>query len=150
LLKISTIYNSAIRYLARREYSVKELVDKLVLKGFELSAIHETIARLQVENLQSESRFVEMLIRSRISQGKGPVRIIHELEEHHIPFNQIKTALETAEVCWFALASKVRAQRFGDSFPDNYPEKAKQMRFLQYRGFEMEQIRAALKVSKWG
>jgi len=83
-------YDSAIRYLARREHSVRELVDKLIAKGFELSDIHETIARLQAENLQSEGRFVEMLIRSRISQGKGPVRIIHELEEHRIPFNQIK------------------------------------------------------------
>ncbi len=141
-MNISTIYNFAIRYLARREHSVKELGDKLRLKGFELPDIQETIARLQAENLQSEDRFVEMLIRSRISQGKGPVRITHELQEHLIPLSQIKIALEAAEVCWIELAAKVRTQRFGASLPTDYPSKAQQLRFLQYRGFEMGQIKA--------
>lgn len=136
-------YHDAVRFLARREHSAKELVDKLTAKGYSLSDIHEAIARLQKENLQSDDRFVEMLIRSRISQGKGPCRITQELQEHNIPLDYIKSMIEQEKTCWFTLASQVRAQRFGNALPDNFPEKAKQMRFLQYRGFEMEQIQRA-------
>lgn len=130
--------------MARREHSAKELVDKLTAKGFELAEIHEAIAQLQAQNLQSDDRFVECLIRSRISQGKGPVRIIHELQEHHIPLSHIKIALEAAEVCWLSLALRVRIQRFGEVLPSDFREKAKQMRFLQYRGFDSQQIKWAV------
>lgn len=136
-------YDKAIQYLARREHSAKELVDKLTAKGFDLPDIHEAIRRLQKEKLQSDDRFVESMIRHRISQGKGPRRIIQELQEHNIPLEQIKLSLEAAEICWITLAQQVRTQRFGNEIPDNFPEKAKQMRFLQYRGFEMEQIQRA-------
>jgi regulatory protein len=136
-------YDRAIGYLARREHSAKELTAKLTAKGHPLPEIHEAMTRLQAENLQSESRFVESFVRSRISQGKGPRVITQSLEEHGIPADQIKIALESAEVCWFTLAIQVRHQRFGQEIPADFPEKAKQMRFLQYRGFEMEQIRGA-------
>lgn len=136
-------YDRAIIYLARREHSVKELIDKLTAKEHPLDEIHEVIARLQAENLQSEERFVESLIRSRIAKGKGPKRIMHDLASHGIPSHHIKSAMQSAEVCWFTLAAQVRTQRFGESLPDNFPDKAKQMRFLQYRGFDAEQIKRA-------
>jgi regulatory protein len=138
------IYDHAVRFLARREHSAKELLEKLLTKGYLLSDIQETIARLQAENLQSETRFIESRIRARISQGKGPRWLLEELQEHGFPTHQIKLFLEQAEVCWFTLAAQVREQRFGSALPDNFPDKAKQMRFLQYRGFDSEQIKKAM------
>jgi regulatory protein len=34
-------------------------------------------------------------------------------------------------------------KRFGDPLPDDWIDKQKQMRFLQYRGFTQEQIKYA-------
>jgi regulatory protein len=40
----------------------------------------------------------------------------------------------------------VRAKRFGPGIPRDYAERARQARFLQYRGFDSAEIRAALEL----
>ena len=52
--------------------------------------------------------------------------------------------LRAADVDWLATIRAVRAKRFGAELPRDYPERARQARFLQYRGFDAAQIRAAL------
>lgn len=140
-------YTASIRYLARREHSAQELTTKLLSKGYSSSEIQETLVRLQAENLQSDARFIESLIRWRSAQGKGPLRIAQELTEHGFTRAQIKSALETAEVCWVTLATQVRIQKFGEELPSDFSDKAKQLRFLQYRGFDSEQIKLATKIN---
>ena len=49
-------------------------------------------------------------------------------------------AFKAAEIDWFALAVTVRCKRFGEAVPADFKERAKQQRFLQYRGFSHEQI----------
>jgi regulatory protein len=136
-------YEQALRYLARREHSSKELKDKLLRKGFETSDIFKTLERLQTENFQSDQRFAEMLTRTRIAQRKGPRRIIPELQEHDIPHAMIQQTLAQAEVCWHTLAAELRCQRFGQEPPRDLEQKAKQYRFLNTRGFTSEQIQAS-------
>jgi hypothetical protein len=46
---------------------------------------------------------------------------------------------------WLADAERVRRKKFGDAIPESYEERARQARFLQNRGFTMEQIRRVLK-----
>jgi regulatory protein len=43
-----------------------------------------------------------------------------------------------------AVAREARRKRFGSAGPADFRERARQGRFLQYRGFSSEQIRAAL------
>ncbi len=45
---------------------------------------------------------------------------------------------------WPARAREVRLKKFGRSEPENYAAKAKQARFLMYRGFTGAQIRTAM------
>ena len=45
---------------------------------------------------------------------------------------------------WFELAREVRIRKFGNAMPAEFPEKARQMRFLQFRGFESEQVQVAV------
>jgi len=56
----------------------------------------------------------------------------------------IDAALAAAEVNWSESARATRRHRFGAAVPADLRERAKQARFLQYRGFSSEQIRAAL------
>jgi regulatory protein len=39
---------------------------------------------------------------------------------------------------------KVRHKRFGSELPEDFKERARQARFLQYRGFTTDQINHAL------
>ena len=61
-----------------------------------------------------------------------------------MPESEIEAGLDAAAEDWAALAREVRRRRFGLSPPGDYAERARQARFLQYRGFSNEQIRAAL------
>jgi regulatory protein len=134
----------AMDYLARREYGYSELLARLVAAGFDDSVAAGAVDRLAVEGLQNDQRFVDAFLRSRINQGKGPVRIRLELRRHGIDEFVVDARLSEAGEDWTALAARVRAKKFGDDLPREFREKARQMRFLQYRGFESDQVRRAV------
>ena len=131
-------------YLARREHGRAELLAKLEKAGFDPDISSNAIAELVDAGLQSDARFIEAFIRSRIGQGKGPVRIRAELREHGIGDSLIDDGLSGADEDWYALARQVRLKKFGAESPADFKEKARQMRFLQSRGFESDQIQSAV------
>ena len=131
-------------YLARREHGRGELLDKLTRFGFDADVADDAVAQLVDDGLQSDSRFAEAFVRSRINQGKGPVRIRTDLRERGLGGSAIDLALEEADEDWYALACEVRLKKFGPDTPSDFRDKAKQMRFLQSRGFEPDQIQAAV------
>jgi regulatory protein len=51
--------------------------------------------------------------------------------------------LDDAGLEWHSIVREVRSKKFGEGMPVEFKEKAKQMRFLEYRGFTSEQIRLA-------
>ena len=130
-------------FLARREYGQTELIRKLADKGFERDIAAQAVIRLTEEGLQSDQRFAESFVQSRINQGKGPVRIRLDLGQRGISESTIELAIEEADADWRALAREQRQRKFGASAPPDFKEKARQMRFLQYRGFEQDQIQSA-------
>jgi regulatory protein len=134
----------AMDYLARREHSCAELCRKMEKFGFEADVTLDAIEQLQNDGLQSDLRFVEAFVQSRISQGKGPTRIQVDLSQRGIGDSMIHETLDQVEQDWFVLAREVRQKKFGCDAPIDFQEKARQMRFLQYRGFEPEQIQAAV------
>jgi regulatory protein len=133
----------AMDFLARREYGQQELINKLSDKGFDRDIAEQAISVLTNEGLQSDSRFAESFVQSRVSQGKGPVRIRLDLSNRGIRDSTIDDALEVTESDWYLLAREVRAKKFGHGQPRDFKDKAKQMRFLQYRGFETGHIQSA-------
>ena len=134
----------AMDLLARREHGSVELARKLEKAGFDGDIAVEAIQKLSAEGLQSDRRFIEAFVQSRISQGKGPVRIRSELAERDINSGLIDDALGETGQDWNALAREIRRKKFGTEPPADFKEKARQMRFLQYRGFEPDQIQLAV------
>ncbi len=134
----------AMDYLARREHGRAELLTKLTKFGFDANAAAAAIAQLAEDGLQSDHRFVEMFVQSRIHQGKGPVKVRAELRERDIKVGLIDSGLAEAGQDWYALAREVWGKKFGPDQPVGFKEKARQMRFLQSRGFDTEQIQAAV------
>ena len=130
--------------LAGREHGRAELLRKLEKAGFDHDSASDAIDRLADEGLQSERRYVENFVQSRINQGKGPVRIRAELGERGALASLVEEALDDAGPDWRVMARAVRARKFGSQAPKDFKDKARQMRFLQYRGFEPDQIQAAV------
>ena len=134
----------AMDYLARREHGRSELFDKLTRFGFEADVADDAVAQLVEDGLQSDTRFVEAFVRSRINQGKGPAKIRADLREKGVNDGVTEDGIRQADQDWYALAVEVRLKKFGAERPADFKEKARQMRFLQSRGFAQDQIQAAV------
>ena len=134
----------AMDYLARREHSRDELLKKMETFGFDSGVALDAIAQLRKDGLQSDRRFCEAFVVSRINQGKGPTRIRGDLRQRGIRDALVHEILLENEQDWYALARETRCKKFGADEPSDFKEKARQMRFLQYRGFEQDHIQAAV------
>ena len=134
----------AMDYLARREHARGELLAKLERAGFNPDVSQDAVAQLVADGLQSDTRFVEAFVRSRINQGKGPARIRAELREHGVADSLTDDGLADAAQDWNELARAVRLKKFGSRLPGDFKEKARQMRFLQSRGFDSDHVRFAV------
>lgn len=133
----------AVKVLARRDHGHAELRMKMRRKFGEQVSLEPVLAWCEEHDFLNDRRFAGFFVRSRIERGQGPLRIRAELREKSLPDEVIQEALDEADCDWFALARETRARRFRE-LPTNQKEKAKQLRFLQARGFDAEQSFAAL------
>ncbi len=133
---------AALTLLARRDWLTSELGARLQASGCEPHAAAGVIAELVRERLLDDARYAERYVASRAERGHGPVRIAADLAALGAPRDLIEAALEGGPD-WRAVAVAVRRRKFGATPPDSWAEKARQARFLQYRGFSSDHIRAA-------
>jgi regulatory protein len=138
----------AMDLLARREHSIAELQQKLSSharkKEIDVEIAANVVDELQGEGLVSDERFTEAFVRYRMNNGYGPVRIQSELRERGVNEKIQASYLDFADPQWLEQIVLVRRKRFGDSLPEDYKERARQARFLQYRGFTTDQAKRAL------
>jgi regulatory protein len=136
----------AIAYLARRDFSVSDLRRKLKDRGFAESAIEPVIAELESSNVINDGRYGDNVVAHRARRGQGPARI----------------ARSSSDRAWDPKRSRPRWTRqkrtaglrepgaggprpkFGPELPKDWKERSRQARFLQYRGFSTDHIRAVL------
>jgi regulatory protein len=135
---------TALELLARREHSRSELTGKLAARGFPNDVVTPVLDELERTGALANARFTDSFVRSRVAKGQGPQRIRAELAQRGIVAATADEGLAAADVDWLATIRAVRAKRFGPEPPRDYAERARQARFLQYRGFDSAQIRAAL------
>ena len=132
--------------LARREHSRRELELKLGKRGYADVLIDETLDELERSDALSPRRFAESFVSARAARGHGPVRIRADLAKRGVDASDFEDLLHGGSIDWRAAARKARAKRFGAAAPADFAERARQARFLQYRGFDMSQIDAALDI----
>lgn len=133
----------ALTLLARREYASGELRQTLIRKGYDPGLVTEVVAELAGERLVDDVRYADSLVRMLAGRGQGPARIRQELQEAGLSADLAAAALD-AGPDWRVLAAEVRRRKFGAEAPADWPERARQMRFLQYRGFSKDHIVSAL------
>lgn len=133
----------ALKYLSVREHSRAELARKLARHAEASDDVEALLDFLEAQNWLSQARFSEALVNRRAARY-GNNRILSELQSHGIDgdaLTEIKTELATGET---ARARAVWRKKFGIPAA-GAAERARQMRFLQQRGFSHRAIQAALR-----
>lgn len=128
-----------IALLARREHSRAELQTKLKRHTSDGELIAQVLDQLQQEKLLSDARFAEGVARVRGARY-GSARVAQDLRAKGVSgelaaglVRDLKaTDAERAQAAW--------EKRFGAA-PGDGAERARQMRFLQSRGFAPDVIR---------
>lgn len=133
----------AVALLARREHARAELRVKLTRRFGAAADVEPVLDWCEEHDFLNDRRFAGLFVRSRIERGQGPLRIRAELQQRGVAGPMIQAALDEAGCDWSALAREVRSRRFSLP-PLDTREKARQLRFLQSRGFDAEQSFQAL------
>jgi regulatory protein len=128
--------------MARRDFLCLELTDRLRREGFDEAAAASVVAALTREGVLDEARYAQNYVAYHAGRGQGPMRIAAELRRRGLAGELIDAALASGPD-WSALAGKVWRAKFGLQPPANWTQRARQARFLQYRGFSSDHIRAA-------
>jgi len=100
--------------------------------------------RLARQGLLSESRFAESFAQSRLQRGYGPLRIRQEMRQRGLAEQLIASCLAALEADWGQRLRQVHDKKYGAGVPDDTRERARRARFLEYRGFDAEQVRQFL------
>lgn len=171
--KINRLRWLAFYYLSNRELSQQQLRQKLLNKDCDPQTVADLLDEFATKGYQSDERTAFMLIRESIRRGRGKRYIsqalkntgiqlpysldeliqmadIANLSDGTILENQLKSNdnmndEQKNEVNWLALAIEARCKKYGNTLPKDQKEKSRQLRFLQYRGFEMSVCFDALK-----
>jgi regulatory protein len=133
---------AAVTLLARRDFASGELLQKLGSQGYEAAVAAAVVAELIEARSIDDSRYAENYVAYHSGRGQGPVRIGADLRSLGMPAALVETALATGPD-WRELARAIRIRKFGADPPEEWTEKTRQARFLQYRGFSSDHIRAA-------
>ena len=134
----------AMDFLARREHSRLELYQKLKQRQFEPDVINSELSKLLDEGLQSDERFAEAFLRSRIDKGKGPNIILSELSQRGVDELLASNVIGSiSEEEWNDLAYSTMNKKLGNEAELDYDKQLKLMKFLSNRGFTRSQIEKA-------
>ena len=133
---------SAVALLARRDFASGDLRQKLESQGYDAAVVVAVVADLMSERALDDGRYAENYVAYHSGRGQGPLRIAADLRALGVAGNLIEAALAGGPD-WRELAREVRTRKFGAESPEDWTERGRQARFLQYRGFSSDHIRAA-------
>jgi regulatory protein len=132
----------ALRLLARREHSRAELARKLENAGFARDDIAPLLDAFEAKNWLSDSRFAESWVADHRARA-GSVKLTYDLRQRGVSDDIIEAVLGDNRDSELDRAREVWQRKFG-SAPADLAEKARQIRFMQSRGFTPEVIRRAI------
>lgn len=140
---VQSLRARALACLARREYSRAELERKLAADAESREELARLLDEFERRGWLSEKRVMEQVIHGR--RGKfGFTRIVHELREKGVAEDLISEALPELKDSELEAARSVWRKKFG-KLPADAKQRAKQIRFLQSRGFSLDVIRKVLR-----
>jgi regulatory protein len=134
-----TLRERALKLLARREHSRQELGRKLSAHTEDPAEVERTLDECEARGWLSEKRVVEQLVHNRRSRF-GIRRIERDLEAKGLSGEATAAALAQLKDGQLDAAREIWRRKFRGRVPGNPAERARQARFLQGRGFELDVI----------
>jgi regulatory protein len=134
------VRRAAMDLLARREHGRVELTRKLRSRGAADELIEVALDRLAEEGLLSEARYLEAFVSYRARAGYGPLRIREELTQRGLARSDIEQALRDSGIDWREQLEDTWRRKFAGELPTDARERARQGRFLSYRGYPLDLI----------
>lgn len=129
---VSKAKNSAIAFLARREYSKLELYQKLFLR-YTKEASLEALSYCVSNNYQSDLRYSQMLCRHTVNQFYGPLRLIRDAKVKGISNSLIQSFID--ETDWDEIAKDFLLKKYTKDELSDYEKSQKVLAVLARRGF---------------
>ncbi len=131
-----------LRLLARREHSRQELLNKLVLRGFDKDDALPVLDELAEQGWQDDLRYAESYTRFRILKGYGPIRVSYELKQNGIAAFDLESIVQEEAGSWMELLGQIYSKKYSHDTVMQRNEWAKRSRFLLHRGFSGAMIGA--------
>lgn len=128
----------AMRFLARREHSRAELKRKLAPVATEGEDIEALLDDLANKGWLSDARFAEQAVRAK-ARRFGPLKVAYQLRSTGVEEENIAAAFRAAGADGTASIETIWRSRFRELAHEG-PERGRQVRFLQGRGFALDEI----------
>ena len=138
----ASLRERALRLLARREHSRAELARKLEQAGFVHYDIAPLLDTFEAQNWLSDRRFAESYVADHRARA-GSIKLAYDLRQRGVSDAIIEAVLSENRDSELDRACDVWRKKFGAT-PAGAAEKARQIRFMQSRGFTSEVIRRAI------
>lgn len=145
---LASLKNYLVWLLARQDYAQATIVQKLKQR----QATSEQIAQLVDWAIQlgyiDDERYCRGFIQRHAAKHHGLMRIRQEAAQKGLNREIIENALNELEIDWYQLAQSAYNKKFSRSNKKlDFKEKAKQMRYLSYRGFNRDEIEFAMQTN---
>ena len=124
--------------LARRDYGREELLKKLKTYALDPDEAVRLADEMESKKYVDDKRVAQSIVRNEISKGCGPRKIQMTLKNKKIDVDGLDDSLK--EVDWFQQAYDLKVRKFGEAVTKDQKEKARQIRFLTYRGFDLDVV----------
>lgn len=138
--ELTLLRREALQLLSRREYSQRELYQKLSRKTKVAANIEVILSELSTQGWQSDQRFTENFVRFRAGQGFGPLYILMNLRDKGIDEAIASTIVYSDDYDWISLARICLEKKYRGQKVDII----KQKRYLLSRGFTYNIIHEAM------
>ena len=122
-------------------------MERKLARHFDPGLVGTVLDDLSALGLQSEERFCDAFVRSRVQRGQGPMKIRNDLRSRGVSERYIDQWLTFPTCYWLDQVRAVRAKKFGNCAPTDEKERARQVRFLAQRGFPADVIYSVVQES---
>jgi regulatory protein len=146
LADVEAAERAALRALARRAHARLDLQRRLVKKQHPPAAVEVALERLTVRGLLDDQRFAEQYAALRATRGKGPARLLRDLQaqgvERRMAEHAVRRALEEEGIDPGLEARAVAAKRARQLAGLPVPvRKRRLLAFLVRRGYAGVQLK---------
>ncbi|WP_372766954.1 regulatory protein RecX [Pseudoalteromonas sp.] len=140
--------NYVLWLLSRQEYSKAQIAKKLATRCEDNEFIEKLILWCEDYGFIDDIRYAESFVRRQINKGLGLMRIKNEAYQKGVSADLVQTIVEELEIDWYLQAQSAYNKKFTNTSSSlDFKEKAKRIRYMNYRGFNHEQIEFAMQTS---